>query len=79
LEFALNLWRDFIADGGFALAPIPPDANYLEPDDPFVDFDQTIEWTVFKLRAHPASIDALVNVMAAFSALHQPLVELCIS
>jgi hypothetical protein len=79
LESALSSWRDFIMNGGFALAPIPPDANYLEPEDPFVDFDQTIEWTVFKLRAHPASIDALINVMAAFSARSQRLVQLCIS
>lgn len=79
LESDLSAWCSFVLDGGFALAPILPEGNYLEPDDPFVDFDQTIEWTVFKLRAHPASLDALINLMAAFSARGQRLVQLCIS
>ena len=66
LDAALKTWSRCVLSGGFALAPIPPEENYVEPDDPFVTFDNTVEWTFFKHRAHPRSLSALVNVFAAF-------------
>jgi hypothetical protein len=78
LQAAFDTWRDFIRAGGFALAPVRPESNYVEPDDPLVDFDTTVEWTLFKLRAHPAALDALINLVARFN-VRQSIVELAIT
>ena len=66
LESQLNLWLLCVMAGGYALAPIEPKFNYVEPYDSIVAFQATIEWTIFKLRAHPAAIDALVNIFSKF-------------
>jgi hypothetical protein len=78
LQAAFDTWRDFVRAGGFALAPVRPESNYVEPDDPLVDFDTTVEWTLFKLRAHPAALDALINIVARFH-VRQSVVELAIT
>jgi hypothetical protein len=79
LELAFGAWKDLILAGGFALEPALPEDNYVEPDDPFVDFERSLEWTVFKLRAHSASIHAVVNLFAAFHYRSQPLTALTIA
>lgn len=79
LQQALCTWTEFILAGGYALAPIPPKENYVEPDDPFVQFECSLEWSVFKLRAHPASVDALINVLAAFHGRQRRVTSLTIA
>jgi hypothetical protein len=79
LQSRFDAWCAFVRAGGFALPPIPPAENYVEPDDPLVDFDDIVEWTVFKLRAHPAAIDAIVNIVVAFHATHDRVREFVIS
>jgi hypothetical protein len=74
----LGLWTRCVMAGGYALAPISPKDNYVEPDDSIVDFATTVEWSVFKLRAHPAAIDALVNLLACFSQEVQRVLRLAI-
>ncbi|MHC4103658.1 MAG: hypothetical protein ACYSR9_01860 [Planctomycetota bacterium] len=78
-EATLNRWLDTwvqsILHGGYALAPIDPASDYVEPYGHGVDtYDTIIEWAVFKLRADPiAAIDALVNLLACFHVRCQPL------
>ena len=79
LQLAFSTWKYAVLRGAFALAPIPPEDNYVEPDDPFVDFDETIEWTVFKLRAHSACISAIKNILGAFHYRCQQLSSLTIT
>ncbi len=78
LSARLGLWTRCVLAGGYALAPIEPKFNYVEPEDSVVEFATTLEWTVFKLRAHPAAIDALVNLFAFFSEETQPVLRLTI-
>lgn len=79
LRNTLDVWTAAVLAGGFALAPIPPSANYVEPDNPFVEYDSTVEWTVFKLRASGAAVDALVNAVTAFHGRARPITALTIS
>jgi hypothetical protein len=79
LRRTLHTWTAVVLAGGFALAPIPPAQNYVEPDNPFVEYDSTVEWTVFKLRASGAAVDALVNAVAAFHGRWRPITALTIS
>jgi hypothetical protein len=79
LADAMRTWSSFVLAGGFALAPIPPEENYVEPDDPFVELDHSVEWSVFKLRAHPAAVDALLNTFAAFHGRGRGLSAVTIS
>ena len=72
----LGLWTQIVMAGGYALAPIEPKDNYVEPSATIVDFATTLEWSVFKLRAHPAAIDALVNQFARFSERVQRVLRL---
>lgn len=74
----LRLWTRCVLAGGYALAPVEPKHNYVEPDDSVVDFSTTVEWSVFKLRAHPAAVDALVNLLACFSQKVQRVLLLTI-
>jgi hypothetical protein len=68
LQETFDVWTAFILAGGFPPLPNPPDENYVEPDGPLIHYDTTVEWTVFKFRADPAAIDALLNAVAAFHA-----------
>jgi hypothetical protein len=79
LRRTLDTWTAVVLAGGFALAPIPPSQNYVEPDNPFVEYDATVEWTVFKLLASGAAVDALVNAVAAFHGRCRPITALTIS
>ena len=79
LQGVLDSWTATVLAGGFALAPIPPADNYVEPDGPFVEYDATVEWTVFRLRANTAAVDALVNAFAAFHGRHRQITTLTIS
>jgi hypothetical protein len=79
LRGALDSWTAAVLAGGFAQAPIPPADNYIEPDNPFVEYDTTVEWTVFKLHAHTAAVDALVNALIAFHRRQRPITALTIS
>lgn len=78
LERSLTAWSACVIAGGFALSPIPPSDNYVE-SEPLIEYDSTIEWAAMRLRAHPAAIDAVINIFAAFHAKHRQLVELIIS
>ena len=79
LRAALNIWTTAVLAGAFALAPIPPADNYAEIDGPPIEYDSTLEWSVFKLRAAPAAIDCLINIFAAFHSRCCPIKELIIS
>ena len=74
----LGLWTRCVLAGGYALAPIEPKDNYVEPDGEVVDFATTVEWSVFKLRADPVAIDALVNLLCCFSERIQRVVRVTI-
>jgi hypothetical protein len=74
----LGIWLRSVLAGAYALAPIHPKDNYVEPGDPPVSFATTVEWSVFKLRAHPAAIDGLVNLLASFSDRVQRIVRVTI-
>lgn len=74
----LNLWTRCVLSGGYALSPIEPQFNYVEPEDSVVDFATTLEWSIFKLRAHPAAIDALVNIFVFFSKETQRVLRVTI-
>jgi hypothetical protein len=78
LQYGLNQWSDLILSGGFALAPNVPDDNYVEPDHEVTSFDSTVEWSIFKLRADPASIGALLNIFTWFSETKQVIVSVTI-
>ena len=71
LESALMIWTQVVLAGGFALAPNSPSDNYVEPDHQLTVFDLTVEWSMFKLQADPASIGALLNVLTCFSLSRQ--------
>lgn len=79
LQESFDTWTAFVLSGGFALAPIPPDDTYVEPDNPLVDFENTVEWAFFKFRAHPAAIDSLINIIVRFHGRGCRLVELSIA
>jgi hypothetical protein len=80
LSAALAAWTVAVMGGAYGLAPIPPQESYVEPSDTgIVAFDETLEWTVFKVRADPACIDGLVNIFATFHTRNQPLTQLVIS
>jgi hypothetical protein len=68
LQALFDLWTAFILAGGFPQPTIPPDESYVEPENPLVHYENTVEWTVFKVRADPAAVDALLNAIAAFHA-----------
>ena len=71
----LKAWEQAVLHGGYALAPIDPASDYVEPYGNGVDaYDTTIEWAFFKLRADPvAAINALVNLFACFHGRCQPI------
>lgn len=75
LQAAFDAWHAFVVSGGFSLAPLRPDETYVEPDGPLVDFDHTVEWTLFKFSAHPAALDSLINIVARFQ-IRQEVIEL---
>jgi hypothetical protein len=79
LNVGLSLWQRMILSGGYALAPIPPEENYVEWDAGPIDFDTTVEWAVAKLRAHPACLDALFNLLAAFHGRVQRVQSVVVS
>lgn len=74
----LSLWTRCVLAGCYALAPIEPKGNYVEPDGEVVDFATTVEWSVFKLRADPVAIDALINLLCCFSERFQRVVRVTI-
>jgi hypothetical protein len=51
----------------------------VEPDNPLVAFENTVEWTLFKLRAQPAALDSLVNILAWSSIRHEKIAEVTIA
>lgn len=71
----LGTWCEAVLQGGYAIAPIDPVNDYVEPHGNGVDtYDTTIEWAVFKLRADPVgAIDGLVNLFFRFHHECQPL------
>jgi len=80
LQGALSVWTEAVVAGAYALAPIPPQESWCEPDsDEVVWFKSTLEWIVFKVRADDACIHALVNIFAAFHERCQKLRSLVIA
>ena len=80
LEHALKRWTETILAGGYGLAPVPPQDDYVEPDDDCVtSFDTTVEWSVLKLLTDPASLNGLVNIVTSFHHRCQQVVSLTIS
>lgn len=76
----LSVWTAAVKAGAYGLAPIPPQQSYAEPaQEAPACFDTTIEWSVSKVRADPACIDALVNIFAAFHDRWHSIKELTIS
>jgi hypothetical protein len=64
----LATWIDAIQAGGYALAPVSPAGDYVEPHASGVDaYESVVEWAVYKLRADPvAAIHAAINIVANF-------------
>ncbi|MBI4566218.1 MAG: hypothetical protein HY716_16150 [Planctomycetes bacterium] len=80
LNQALADWIDAVQAGAYALAPLPPADCWAEADaEGVVDWDHTVEWSVFKVRADELAVDALVNIFAALHGRGQRVVRLAIS
>lgn len=75
LNEKLDAWVQVVSGGGYALSPVDPATDYVEPyGDGVVSYDTTVEWAVFKLRADPvAAIDGLINILMCFHVRHQPI------
>lgn len=71
----LSAWVGGVCAGAYALAPIDPVNDYVEPDSAGITaYDTTIEWAVFKLRADPvAALGGLLNLLAWFHVCGQPI------
>jgi len=78
LNGMLETWARVVTLGGYAMAPVPPEEGYVEPDELITTYERTIEWSLFKLRADEASIDAIVNGFAAFAVRCQGIDRLTI-
>lgn len=77
LASALNLWVEVVRTGGYEMCSMPPSSSYVEPGEGgLITFGQTLEWTVFKLRADPDSVDGVVNMFVAYHHRGQPLESL---
>jgi hypothetical protein len=75
LNAALAAWMEAILAGGYALAPIAPNDNYVETvGDEVTAYANKIEWAIFKLRADPVAVDGLLNLLAAFHMRCQKIV-----
>lgn len=74
----LEAWCQGVLHGAYAIAPIDPVKDYVEPDGNGVDtYDTTIEWAIFKLKADPVgAMDGLVNLFCRFHHDCQPLASL---
>lgn len=80
LTTQLSAWLTAVLEGAYGVAPIAPEESYAEPSSaPPEVIGRTAEWTIFKLRADPACIKALVNIVAAFHERCQKLEKLTIS
>lgn len=79
LEHAFRRWTEAILAGAYGLAPIPPPESYVEPySDCVTAFDANLEWMIFKLRADPAAIEGLLNILAAFHVRSQEVLAVAI-
>lgn len=80
LDGALADWIEAVRAGAYALAPHPADGFWAETDqEGVVDFDRTLEWSVFKVMADDGAVDALVNVFAALHGRGQRIASLTLS
>ena len=73
LNSMLLAWCRVVMLGGYADAPTRPADAYVETDEKIVTYDNVVEWALFKLRADGASIDALLNGLAAFDGRCQQI------
>lgn len=75
LNQALDIWVRTVLAGGYAMAPLDPAHDYVEPSGRGVDsYGQVVEWAVFKLHADPeAALAGLVNLLACFHVRCQPI------
>ncbi|HSV58245.1 MAG TPA: hypothetical protein VLJ19_05040 [Variovorax sp.] len=71
----LEAWTLAVQAGGYALAPLDPASDYVEPEGAgVVSYERVIEWAVFKLHADPvAAVGSLENLFARFHVRCQPI------
>jgi hypothetical protein len=65
LSNSLIAWADVVRAGGYAVAGVPPETGYLEPETPTC-WGSGLEYAVSKLRASGQCTEGVVNILAAF-------------
>lgn len=76
IEAMLLTWAGVAMCGAYAIHPQPPSSYPLIPEQTVTVFDNELEWTISKYRAHPGGINGLINICVAIDRKVAPIAEI---
>ncbi len=72
----IMIWTIATMMGAYGIAPIPPESCGASFPEEVIIFDDSLEMPFTQFRAHPASLDGLVNACVAIHELFVPIREM---